>query len=199
MDKLNELSDPDVLFRVLTSIAPLSGALRSRFEEFIVRRTLLKKYRLLRDGEISRHIYFIRKGSARAFYYDRDGREHTTWFMAENDLMISVYSFYTQQPAAENIELLEDSILLSMTWDQLQTIYAEFPEYNYHGRLVTEKYYLLAEERAILLRTTKPADRYLLLLKNRPKILQQASLGQIASFLGITQETLSRIRSRRVI
>lgn len=195
MENLNQLSDLEMLFQILTFISPLSGAIRKRFEDFIVSKTYSKKHRLLREGEISRHIFFIRKGSARAFYLDRDGREHTTWFMGPNDLMISVYSFYTQQPAAENIELLEDATLLSMTWDQLQMIYAEFPEYNYHGRLVTEKYYILSEERAILLRTKRPVERYHLLLKQHPRITQQASLGQIASFLGITQETLSRIRS----
>ncbi len=187
------------LFRILTFIAPFSGALRRRFEDFIVRRSYPKKFHLLKEGEVAHHIYFICSGSARAFYYDHEGREHTTWFMSENDLMISVYSFYTQQPAAENIELLEDSVLLTMTWNQLNTIYAEFPEYNYHGRRVTEKYYIIAEERAILLRTKKPSERYQLLLKNQPGILKHASLGQIATFLGITQETLSRIRARKEI
>jgi CRP-like cAMP-binding protein len=196
METLNEFSDLEQLFRVLTFIAPLSQALRNRFADFIIRRRFSKKYRLLTEGEVSRRIYFICSGSARAFYHDPDGREHTCWFMGPGDLMISVYSFYTQLPAAENIELLEDSVLLSMTWDELQMIYAEFPEYNYHGRIVTEKYYLMAEERAILLRTTRPAERYQLLVQKRPDILQQASLIQIASFLGIAPETLSRIRAR---
>jgi len=195
MEQSNELSDLETLFRVLTFIAPLSGALRRRFEDFIVTKKYPKKHRLLNEGEISRHIFFICKGSARAFYLDAEGHEHTTWFMGPGDLMISVYSFYTQEPAAENIELLESSVLLSMTWGQLQNIYAEFPEYNYHGRLFTEKYYILSEKRGILLRTRKPADRYHQLLKEYPKITQQASLGQIASFLAITPETLSRIRA----
>lgn len=195
MEDSNELSDLEAFFRIMAFIAPLSGALRRRFEDFIVIKTYPKKHRLLCEGEISRHIFFICKGFARAFYLDADGREHTTWFMGPGDLMISVRSFYTQQPAAENIELLESSVLLSMTWGQLQTIYTEFPEYNYHGRLLTEKYYILSEERGILLRTRRPADRYSLLLKQLPKITRQASLGQIASFLEITQETLSRVRS----
>jgi CRP-like cAMP-binding protein len=199
MKELNELSDTELLFQILTFIAPLSGALRQRFEDFIVRKTYPKKHRLLEEGEVNRYIYFIRQGFARAYFLDREGREHTTWFMGAHDLMISVYSFYTQRPAAEYIELLEDSVLLSMTWDQLQTIYAEFPEYNYHGRLVTERYYIQSEERSILLRTKDPAERYHLLLEKYPGILEKASLGQIASFLGITQETLSRIRARRRI
>lgn len=194
-----ESTDLDMLLQILTMIAPLSGALRKRFEDFIITKAYKKKQLLLREGETSRRIYFIASGSARAYHLDREGREHTTWFMNKYDLMISVYSFYTQQPAAEYIELLEDSTLLSMTWDQLQIIYAEFPEYNFHGRLVTEKYYIMAEERAILLRNKQPAERYRLLLQKQPDIIRHASLGQIASFLGITLETLSRIRARKEI
>jgi len=199
MDNIDQSTALDMLFQILTMIAPLSGALRKRFEDFIITRQYKKKHLLLREGEISRRIYFIAEGSARAYHLDSEGREHTTWFMNKYDLMISVYSFYTQQPAAEYIELLEDSTLLSMTWDQLQIIYAEFPEYNFHGRLVTEKYYIMAEERAILLRNKQPAERYKLLLQKQPDITQHASLGQIASFLGITLETLSRIRARKDI
>jgi CRP-like cAMP-binding protein len=199
MDNNTQPTELDILFQILTMIAPLSGALRKRFEEFIVRMEFKKKQLLLREGEVSRRIYFIAAGSARAYHLDREGREHTTWFMTQYDLMISVYSFYTQRPAMEYIELLEDTVLLSMTWDQLQIIYAEFPEYNFHGRQVTEKYYIMSEERAILLRNKQPAARYKLLLQKQPDIIQRASLGQIASFLGITLETLSRIRGRKGI
>lgn len=199
MENNTPITELDMLFQMLTMIAPLSGALRQRFEDFIIKREHKKRELILREGEVSRRIYFIVNGFARAYHLDREGREHTTWFMNKYDLMISVYSFYTQQPAAEYIELLEDSTLLSMTWDQLQIIYAEFPEYNFHGRLVTEKYYIMAEERAILLRNKQPAERYKLLLQKQPDITQHASLGQIASFLGITLETLSRIRARREI
>lgn len=197
MAEWNELGGPEHLFRVLTFIAPLSAALQERMSAYIKQESFPKKHLLLREGEIARKIFFIRKGFARSFFYDRDGNEHTLWFMDVNDIMISVYSFYTQQPAAENIELLEDSIVLSLTWEQVHTIYAEHPEFNYHGRLLTEKYYIQSEERAVLLRTKKPAERYHKLIDSYPGILQKASLGQIASFLGITQETLSRIRAQR--
>lgn len=199
MDKLNNQSGLEQLFHVLTSIAPLPTGLQQRMTEFIVQKTYPKKHRLLEAGQVARHIFFICKGSARAFYYDIEGREHTTWFMSENNLMISVFSFFRQATATENIELLEESTLLCMRWEKLQTIYKEFPEFNVHSRIFTEKYYIQAEKRAIILRTRKPAERYQLLLNSQPEILQKASLGQIASFLGITQETLSRIRSGKRI
>lgn len=117
----------------------------------------------------------------------------------QGDLMISVYSFFTQQPAAESIELLEDSIIQSMTWAQLQTLYTDFKEFNYIGRIITQKYYIQSEERAILLRTLTAKERYELLLNSHPDIFQKASLGQIAYYLGISQETLSRVRGRKKV
>ena len=197
MAETNLLPDAEPLFRVLTFIAPLPIALRERFKSFLKSEYYPRKHLLLEQGNTAHKIYFICQGFARAYFNDRDGREHTSWFMGPSDIMISVYSFFTQQPAAENIELLENSSLLSLTWDQLQTIYAEHPEFNYTGRLVTEKYYIRSEERAILLRTKKPAERYRLLLELHPGILQKAALNQIASYLGMTPETLSRVRSQK--
>jgi CRP-like cAMP-binding protein len=115
--------------------------------------------------------------------------------MGPVDIMISVYSFYTQQPSSEYIELLEDTEMFTMSFDQLQLVYADHPEFNYFGRVVTEKYYIRSEERHILLRTKSPVERYERLLKSHPDILNKAPLGTIASFLGIDKATLSRIRN----
>jgi len=185
------------LFRVLNFISPLSYAFIERVRSYLRLESCAKRTILLKEGQIARKVYFISKGFARSFYVDKDGREHTLWFMGEGDVMLSVYGFYRQQPAAENIELIEDSILLSLTWELVQTIYRDFPEFNYHGRLLTEKYYLQSEERAILLRTRNPAERYASLLAAHPEILQKAPLKDVASYLNINQETLSRIRAQR--
>lgn len=189
----------ELLMQTLNFISPLSEALDRRFREYLTEERYPRRHHLLREGQVSRKIYFINSGFARAYHVTRHDRECTSWFMGQGDLMISVYSFYTQRPAAENIELLEDSELLSMTWNQLQAIYAEFPAYNFTGRLVTEKYYMLSEERTILLRTSTARERYEKLLEMHPGITQRASLGQIASYLGISPETLSRVRGNKNI
>ncbi|MBL4675677.1 MAG: Crp/Fnr family transcriptional regulator [Mucilaginibacter sp.] len=186
------------LLQLLNFIAPFSAALDQRFRETLREENYPKGHLLLKQGDTSRKIYFINKGFARAFHINGD-KECTTWFMGEGDLMISVYSFYTQQPAMEYIELLTDSELLSMSWNQLQSIYADFPEYNFIGRKVTVKYYMLSEERATITRTLSAADRYQLLLKTYPQILLNAKLSQVASFLGMTPETLSRVRSKKSV
>ena len=97
----------------------------------------------------------------------------------------------------ENIEVLEDCILQSINWDQLQELYINYPEFNLTGRLITEQYYIRSEERTVILQTQDAKQRYERLLSEYPGILQKASLGQIASFLSIKQETLSRIRGKR--
>lgn len=199
MAEIKELPESGLLFKVLNMITPISQALRDRFNAYLIKANYPRYHRLQEPGDIASRIYFIFQGTARAYFVDENHREHTTWFMGQGDLMISVYSFYSQQPAAEYIQLLEDSVLLYMSWDQLQMIYADFPEFNYIGRLVTQKYYIQAEERQILMRTVKPDARYKALLNSYPHILQKATLGQVASFLGIAQETLSRIRGRKDI
>ena len=191
--------DTDLLIATLNFIAPVSRALEEHFIHTLKEERLPKKHLLLAEGQVAKKIWFINKGSARAFYHTRQGRECTNWFMGKGDLMISVHSFYTQQPARESIELLEDSELLSMTWNQLQSIYADHPEFNYTGRLVTEKYYIMSEAREIFLRTTTARERYQQLLDSQPQILQKASLGQVASYLNITQETLSRVRAKKPV
>ncbi|WP_419802265.1 Crp/Fnr family transcriptional regulator [Mucilaginibacter sp.] len=185
------------LIQRINQIAPLSQML----EDFIVSSLKEEKFckhdLLLKEGQVARRIYFIQTGFCRS-YYLQDGKEYTTWFMGEADIMISVYSFFTQQPSAEFIEVLEDGIFLSMSWIQLQKIYADFPEFNLFGRIITEHYYIKSEERAIALRTLSATERYLSLIKSNPTILQKAALGQIASHLGMSLETLSRIRAKRI-
>jgi CRP/FNR family transcriptional regulator, anaerobic regulatory protein len=188
--------DTQFLIQTVSQIIPLSDKLLGRLADNLKEEKFPKKHLLLTEGQTARRIYFIQEGFARAYYYDKD-KELTTWFMGKGDFMISVYSFFTQQPALENVELLEDCTLLSLSWHQLQALYEDFIEFNIVGRVLTEKYYMLSEERAILLRTMSAAERYHQLITKYPEILQQAKLGQIASYLGISQETLSRVRAAK--
>lgn len=189
----------DKLIQSLSLIAPISLELQNACSNYISEDSYPKKHLLLKEGQVAKRVYFIKDGFARAFYFTKNVKECTAWFMGQGDLMISVYSFFTQQPAVENIELLEDSIIQSMTWKQLQTIYADFKDFNYIGRIITEKYYIQSEERAILLRTLTAKERYEQLLSSHPDIFQKVSLGQIASYLGISQETLSRVRGKQKV
>lgn len=181
------------IFEQLSQISFLSPELKRHLSLLLVEETFPQKTVLLKAGHVSRRIYFVNKGFVRAYFY-KSGSPYTTWFMGKNEFVISVYSFFSQKPSFEDIEVLEDSVLLSVTWDQLQALYRQFPEFNAIGRLLTEQYYIRSEERTIDQQTLTAHQRYQKLLDTYPDILQKATLGQIASYLGIKQETLSRIR-----
>ena len=150
---------------------------------------------ILKEGEICNHLYFIKKGFARGFI-SQNGKDITSWFAFENDVATPFYSFVTRKPGFENIEILEDSTLYAISYENIQQLYRQFPEFNLIGRIVTEKYYIELMTRTISFQFQSAKERYLQLLTNQPQLLHRASLGLIASYLGISQETLSRIRTK---
>jgi CRP-like cAMP-binding protein len=160
------------------------------------RQTVEKKTQLLQAGQVCNQLWFINQGLARAYYFKED-KEITSWFMMETDFIISVRSFFGQQRSYEYIEMLEPSELVSITYSDLQELYATYSEFNQVGRILTERYYARSEERLFQLRMNTAQERYDALLMAHPTIFQRASLKQIASYLGLTPETLSRLRAKR--
>ncbi|MGY4538687.1 CRP-like cAMP-binding protein [Mucilaginibacter sp. UYNi724] len=183
------------LFNLLNSIQILSPDVKQRFAGMIVEEQFPKKTLLLKAGQVAHRIYFIKKGFVRAFYH-KDSSQFTSWFMGTGEIIISVYSFFSRKPSFESIEALEDCSVQSISWEQLQELYKTFPQFNITGRIITEQYYIRSEERAINLQTLTATQRYQKLMAEYPQVIQIASLGQIATYLGIKQETLSRIRAR---
>ena len=188
--------DTQPLFQMLNGLAILSPQVKDKLAGYLVEEVFKKKSLILKQGQVAHRIYFISQGFVRAFYSNSTDT-FTNWFMGRGEIIISVYSFFSRQPSFEHIEALEDCTLQSITWDQLQNIYQEHPGFNITGRLITEQYYIRSEKRTIDLQTLTAQQRYEKLLSDYPDILQKASLGQIASYLSIKQETLSRIRGRK--
>ena len=195
--KSHQKNEADLL-ETLGFIIPLPAPFQQRVNDEVITETFKRKHLLLRPRETARRLYFIRYGFLRAYFIDSSGKECTTWFMGKGDLMISVYSFFTQKPAYEYIEVLDECKLQSLTWNQLNSYYADFAEGNLLGRIVTQKYYLLSEERALFLRTQTPENRYEMLVERYPDIEQKTTQSNIASYLGISRETLSRIRRKKL-
>lgn len=184
------------LISYLDAVHPLSVPLKEKIYSIIQTKEILKKDFLLKEGQISDHIYFIEKGFIRSCYI-KDDKEITSWFMGENDFIISVNSFFLRKPSYENIQAIDNSIVHFIQYDQLEKLYEEFPEFNIVGRKLTTHYYILSEERVYSMRKQTAEERYKFLLDKHPEICQKAPLTQIASYLGIALETLSRIRARK--
>ncbi|WP_145857080.1 Crp/Fnr family transcriptional regulator [Pedobacter suwonensis] len=190
----NYLENYQNLFSIFKAIHPLSNELKSAIVKNSHIAQVKKKTILLSAGESSNAIYFIVSGAARVYYLDKDGKQTNTWFLFENELLISVYGFFTGQPSFEYIETIEDTTLVVIKKEKLDEIYRKFMEFNFIGRKLTEHYYIRNELQANELRILSAKERYENLLKRNPQLFQRVSLGHIASYLGISQETLSRIR-----
>jgi CRP-like cAMP-binding protein len=150
-----------------------------------------KKDFLLKAGHISDKIFFIERGLVRCFY-DKSEKEVCSWFMKENDCIISVESFFQQKESYENIQALEETDAYFIEYNELQFIYQNFPEFNFIGRVLTEKYYALSEQRLYSLRMQNASERYRFLMENYPELIQRVPSKYLASYLGISEETLSR-------
>ncbi len=184
----------DELLAYLSSLHALSPMAREYLAEHLKTVEVPKKKFILRQGRICYNIYFVNKGLLRCFYIKNE-KEINSWFMKEGDVIVSVESFFNQRAGYENIQALEDCVMHYIDYDELQYLYNNCPEFNFVGRVLIEKYYMLSEQRLYSLRMQKGVDKYSFMMNNFPQIIQRVPSKYIASYLGITEETLSRIRA----
>ena len=149
---------------------------------------------LIKEGRIERSVYIIEKGIARAFSRKED-KEITFWFGSESNILLSYNSFFLREPGYENIELLENSILYKVSDSVLLNLYQTDLEMANWGRKLAESELINLEESFINRQFKTAKECYEDFIKSSPDILQRVQLGHIASFLGISQVTLSRIRA----
>jgi CRP-like cAMP-binding protein len=194
--RLSKTAIPESPFTLFVkNIYPVSTAV----QEFMNQRThteqLTKGELLVTAGAMCPNLYLIRKGVLRSFV--KEGiKEITTWISGEQELVTCITCFGLQQPARENIQALEDCELTVMSLEDLQYLYDNFPEANIVGRKVLEKYYRDAEERAFIARLMEATSKYKHFIATKSDLLNRVPLKFIASYLGMTLETLSRIRSK---
>lgn len=183
----------DSLFSILENIRPLSIPLKDDLIKSIRQKKVKKNEYLLRSGQTCNYIHFVEQGLFRCFYEVND-QDVSAWFMGQGNMIVSVKSFYKHEPSEENIQALKDSTVISINNFDLMNLYTQHPDFNFHGRVLTEQYYILSEERARWMRTISAKDRYLHLLKNHPALLREIPSKHLASYLGISKFTYSRMR-----
>lgn len=183
------------LLNFLNSVYPLSKDLTEYLRQNLKGELIKKKEMLLEKGRICKNIFFIEEGLVRCFYLLND-KEVCSWFMKEGDVIISVESFFKQMPSYESIQALEDCMVHFISYEQLMYAYKSFIEFNFIGRMLTEKYYILSERRLYSLRMHKAVERYEDLINTDPEIVRRVPSKYIASYLGVSLETLSRVKSK---
>lgn len=187
--------DVSDLIRALNTFHPISGAIETYFQNNIVYLNVSRGERILTAGNICENIYFIRKGVLRGFMIDNH-RDITLWMSAENELATSIYSLDNYAPAKENIEAIEDCHLLAMSNNQLQRLYEAHPEFNIVGRKLLQHYYRDSESRSFIAKLSTAEQKYALFINQYDHLANRVLIKYIASFLGVTIETLSRVRRK---
>lgn len=153
-----------------------------------------KEY-ILEEGQVSTHLHFIAIGLVRIFYV-KDGKEITSYLSSDNGFVSSYSSFINQSKSYEYIQCLEKSQTLAITYKDMQELYETVPQWERIGRFFSEQNVLCLADRLLKLQSIPAREKYLEFLKtSSEKIVQRTPLIHIASYLGITPESLSRIRS----
>ncbi len=160
-----------------------------------IREELPKGHILFRQGEICNTMYYIEQGFARIYYFSESGREITAEFFHENSFFTAKDSFFFHKPTIYYCELTEDCVIYSISNSELDSLIDNNHEFAKFGIRVILIFAKEMTEYITNLKFQTAEERYNTLITNNPTILQRVSLGHIASYLGITQETLSRIRT----
>jgi CRP-like cAMP-binding protein len=161
-------------------------------------KTYRKKQLLIESGTIARHMYFLAEGFVRFFHYNKQGDEVTSDFYFAPGFITSYTSFITQKPSAVNIHTLSDVSVLEIDFDDLQRLYRTSHRIERFGRLLSERAFVESEKHLLSFLNDTPQERYLWLCREYPEYIKNIPLQYLASYLGITPETLSRIRNRTV-
>lgn len=190
------MSRPDGLLAQVARFHPLSAEAQEAIGSAFEYSEQPKGSCLVRAGQVCRHLYFLEEGALRGFYLV-DGREVTHWFALAREFVTSFHSFSTGSAAVETIQLLEPARLWSISKERLARLLDAHHELERTLRIAYERYYVRLEERFVNAQFRSAAERYRDVLEQQPELLQRVPLGYLASWLGISAETLSRIRAKK--
>ena len=180
------------LLDFLNSIIPVSEDLKIRLLSILNPAEFKKKTVLLKEGQVSNYIYFIESGLLR-IYYTKDDKEICSGLICEGGLAISVKSFFNREKSDEVIETIEDTRVQYISFQELERLYADFPEFNIVGRKLITEYYVNSEVRNFLLRKQTAQEKFQFFQKHFGHLISRVQRKDIASYIGINLETLSRL------
>ncbi|KFE97394.1 Crp/Fnr family transcriptional regulator [Chryseobacterium luteum] len=180
--------------KILDRIYVLPEASKNALKQYITEVSHPKYFCLMKADKIIPYIYFIRKGIVRA-YASTAENDITFWFGSEGETVVSMKSYVEDKPGYESIELLEDCDLYILKTESLRKLFNEDIHIANWGRKFAEKELVKTEELIISRQFKTSLERYKDLMINKPDLLKRVQLGHIASYLGITQVSLSRIRA----
>ena len=163
-------------------------------EGILVPMKFVKGERILNEGDTCEHIYWIVKGLARQYYFKID-KELTEYMATENTIMMSIESLFKEKPSMQIIQALEPTIIYALPKKDLEAVAMRSVNIQILYRKILEESLIISQQHADMLRFESAQDRYQKLVKNSPQLVLRAPLVYIASYLQMTPETLSRVRT----
>jgi CRP-like cAMP-binding protein len=185
----------DILLNYISHIEPLTDEESKAIRDITVMKTYPKGTTLLKEGEISKECYFILSGLIREFHI-REGEEITTNFYNEEQWVLSATSFISGTPANHYFTTLEETTVVVGGEEKENQLYESFPRFAEISKTIMEKGFAEQQNRLSLFLTSSPEQRYLSLMESHAHLLQRVPQYQLASYIGVKPESLSRIRKR---
>jgi CRP-like cAMP-binding protein len=186
----------EILEQTIEKISPLQETSREQFFAAWQQWTVPKDHLLLREHTVSDYIYFIEQGIVR-IYYRKNDKEVTEWIAMKEQFFLSITSFFRRIPSHLIIQTIQPSLVYGIHHDELMKLAQQYHDVERLLRKMVTLSLILSQERMQSIQFETAQQRYQKLLKYSPKIIQEVPLSYISSFLGITLETLSRIRSQK--
>ena len=184
------------LIKSLSKYVTLTDEEATIIESLFSAKKFRKRQYLLQEGEIARYETFIVKGVTRTYEVDEKGQEHIVQFGLEDWWVGDLYSFLAEVPTCYNIDCLEDTEVLQITKSNLEIVYQKVPKMERHFRLLVQNAFIASTRRVAATLAKTALERYQEFIDKYPEIEQRVPNHQIASYLGITPQSLSRLRSQ---
>lgn len=169
------------------------------FTSLLKTKTIRKRQYLIQEGEICRYEYFVNRGCLRTFFIDAKGLEHNVQFSIEDWWTGDMYSFLTQKPGRYNIVAVEDSELLYIDKQSHEELYINVPKFEKFFRHLLQGAFISLQERILARLSETAEERYINFRKKYPTMDKRIPQNQVATFLGITPESLSRVRKQLAV
>ncbi|RZJ87775.1 MAG: Crp/Fnr family transcriptional regulator [Chryseobacterium sp.] len=185
-----------MLFQFFGNYFPLDKASKEAAAKVFNLRSYKRKGLLLQEGDICKTYSFVVSGCFKMYAVDANGSEHNLQFAVEKEWVADFKSFYAQEPSHLYIEAIEPSAVLQVAHDDLLALYTNFPKFDRNFRIIIERRYIELQDRVQQNISVTAEERYRLFENQYPKLIQRLPGTQIASYLGITSEFLSKIKKK---
>ena len=184
------------LIKHFSNYLPLDEKEINELKGCIKERKIKRRQFILQEGDICKHYSFVNEGCFKMYKVDANGKEHNLQFAIENEWIVDIGSFHSENSSELYIEAIEQSIVLQIEKADLLYLYTHYPKFDRNFRVIIENEFIALQKRVLHNISSTAEERYLDFLEKYPNLFNRISNVQIASYLGVTPEFLSAIRKK---